>query len=82
MFLASCEAPYRIVETITTDSLGKQVRTINKYYDHETVVAPQASFNVVTSPLLYSYYRPYYYPRVIVPVMPHYVPRPIPRGRH
>lgn len=75
MLLSSCNTPYRIVETITTDSTGKQVRTISKYYDYQTVTAPQASLNVVTSPFLYPHYNPYRYPRMIGPTIPRYIPR-------
>jgi len=82
MLLNSCDAPYRIIETTTTDSTGKQVRTIQKYYDHETVTAPQASFNVISSPLLYPSYNPYYYPRIVVPIMPRYITRPTRRGKN
>ena len=83
MLLSSCTIPYRIVETITTDSTGKQIRTINKYYDYQTVAAPQANLNVVTFPFLYPhynlYYNPYRYPRIVVPTTPRYIPRYTPR---
>ena len=35
-----CDAPYRIVETTTIDSTGKQIHTIQKYYDNLTTVVP------------------------------------------
>ena len=81
--LIACEAPYMITETITKDSTGKEVHIITKKYsDGSSVVAPQASINVVASPFWWGtpYYYPYYAPRVIVPVRPQY--RPMPRGRH
>jgi hypothetical protein len=80
ILLVGCDAPYHIVETVTTDSTGKQVHTIHKYYENSTVV-PQASFNIVTTPYFYNY-RPYYIPPVVVPVRPYYAPRPSYRGRH
>jgi len=67
--------PIRIIETYTTDSTGKQIHTIQKYYDNTTTVAPQASFNFVTHPGWDSFYgTPYYYttpfynsnPRVVI----------------
>ena len=67
-----CDAPYRIVETTTIDSTGKQIHTIQKYYDNLTTVVPQASFNVIATPF---FYRPY--PVVI----PQYRQYPIVRGR-
>ena len=93
VFLFACEAPYHITETYTTDSTGKTVRTVQKYYNNTTTVTPQASINIGSSfwwgtPY---YYRPYYnpviVPRIVVPVNPsiHYnqAPRYIPRGgRH
>ena len=80
ILFVGCDAPYHIVETITTDSTGKQVHIVQKYYDNGTTVVPQASVNVVTTPLFY----PYISPRVIVPIGPvyHYVPRYSYRGRH
>jgi hypothetical protein len=74
MFFASCETPYKITETITKDSLGKEIHVITKTYSNNNVeVVPQASLNVVTTPFIgypfYStYYTPFYTPRVIVPV--------------
>ena len=83
LLFTSCATPYQIVETITKDSTGKEIRTITKKFDNTTVV-PQASFNMVGSPLWYgygSYYSMPYYnysPRVIVPIRPSYN---MPRGR-
>lgn len=93
MFLSSCEAPYQITETITKDSLGREIHVITKKYDNgTTAVVPQASINLVTYPYWNSFYGNYYggyytmpiynySPRVIVPVHPniHYIPR---GGRH
>ena len=78
--LISCSIPYQITETYTTDSTGKTVKTIHKYFDNTTVVSPPAaSLNVVTSPLWWGssyYYQPYYVPRITVPI------HPIPRTRN
>ena len=87
LVLFACETPYRITETITKDSTGKEIHTIIKQYaDGTTIQVPPASVNVLTNPFWYwgaPFYRPYYYysPRVVAPVypMPHYMPR---GGRH
>ena len=93
MFLASCEAPYQITETVTKDSTGNEVRFITKTYNNSTTVVPQASVNVVTNPFWYGYGQywamPYYNysPHIVVPInpsihynqAPHYTPR---GGRH
>jgi hypothetical protein len=64
LFLTACNTPYKIIETYTTDSTGKTVKTIQKLYSNNTtVVVPQASLNLYSSPLFYHYYSP----RVIVP---------------
>jgi hypothetical protein len=74
----SCEAPYKIVETYTTDSTGKTVKTINKYYDNSpsTTYVPDASYNFYSTPLFHPYYNPYYrpiiIPKIVVPVAPRY----------
>ena len=87
MFLSSCEAPYLITETITKDSLGREVRIITKKYDNGvTTIVPQPSFNFVTHPSWDSFYGNYYggyyglsyynySPRIVVPINPtiHYV---------
>jgi len=72
ILFVGCDAPYHIIETITTDSAGKQTHTIQKYYNNTTTVAPQASFNIISTPF---FYRPY--PVVI----PQYRPYTIVRGR-
>ena len=84
--LIACATPYQITETITKDSTGKETHVITKTYSNgQSVVVPQASVNIATSPFFLfgtPYYRPYYYsPRVVVPVhpTPHYMPR---GGRH
>lgn len=83
LFLASCEAPYKITETYTTDSTGKTVKTVQKFYNNSTVVAPSTSINVVGSPLLYPYGY-FYSPRIVVPAQPryYYTPRPSRPIRH
>ena len=66
--------PYKIIETTTTDSTGKKVTTVQKIYSDGSVMTPQASVNVVTSPFWWGTpYYPYYSPRVIVPVGPRYI---------
>ena len=91
LFIATifgCTTPYQITETITKDSTGKEVHVITKTFANgtSTTVVPQTSVNVVTSPFLFGWGAPYYYPRyysprIVVPVhpMPHYMPR---SGRH
>ena len=81
LFLASCEVPYKITETYSTDSTGKTVKTVQKFYDNSGVVAPAASVNIVGSPLLYPYGY-YYTPRIVVPVGPRYYVRPSRSFRH
>ena len=71
LFLTACETPYKIIETYTTDSSGKVVKTVQKLYSDNTVVVPQASINLYSSPFLY----PYYSPRIIVPRTIHYYRR-------
>ena len=90
MFLASCEAPYQITETITKDSTGKEVRIITKKYDNgTTTIVPHASINVVTHPgwdsfygAPYYYSQPYFFPRIVVPINPNIHYRQSGRGRH
>lgn len=69
--LVSCSSPIKIVETYTTDSTGKTVKRIEKIYDRtpSNHFVPNASLNVLTSPLWYDpwFYRPYYSPRIIIP---------------
>jgi len=83
---SSCDTPYKIIETYTTDSAGRTVKTIQKIYP-DGATTPVASINVVSSPWYNSgYYNPYYYyyytPRTIVPTRPIYIPRIIPPHRH
>lgn len=84
MLFAACVTPSKVIETTTTDSTGKTVKTVQKIYDnHSYSYVPQASINVMSSPLLWNY--PHYIPqpRVIVPINPRYTPSRIPRrGRH
>ena len=97
VFLFACEAPYKIVETTTPDSTGKQIRTINKYYDNSPTVIPHTSINL-TSDLWfynrYNFYNGYSYPlviqvpvyrqQIVTPTRPeyHYTPSPSYRSRH
>jgi hypothetical protein len=90
MFLASCETPYQITETITKDSVGKEVHVITKTYSNgTTTVVPQASFNLVTHPYWDSFYgapyyysQPYFVPRIVVPINSNIHYRQSGRGRH
>jgi hypothetical protein len=72
IFIVSCNTPYHIVETITTDSTGKQVHTIQKYYSDGTSMTPQASFNITSTPFFYHSYP------IVVPQQ--YIPYTIIRG--
>jgi hypothetical protein len=63
----SCEAPYKIVETTTTDSAGKQITTRQKYYQQTNevpVVQPGIISPVVVS--TYPYFYPVYRPFIVV----------------
>jgi hypothetical protein len=54
MFAASC-TPVKIVETMTTDSTGKPVKTKIKYYQQTYGHSVQHSdVHVITSPLFYN----------------------------
>ena len=81
VMFAACVAPVKVIETTTTDSTGKTVKTVQKIYGPNYSYAPQASFNVISSPLMWNH--PYYVPqpRVIVPINPHYAPSRTFRGR-
>jgi hypothetical protein len=77
MFMSSC-TPVRVIETTTTDSTGKQIKIKTKYYQQsEGYSVPQASVNVVTTPVIYGgLYYPFIAPRIIVPVGPRVYYRP------
>ena len=79
ILFASCTTPIRIIETTTTDSTGKTVRTIQKIYKPNHSYVPQASFNIISSPLFYPYNRPVIIPRYVPPVY-RFTPLPTPRG--
>lgn len=67
-----CDTPYKVIETYSTDSTGKTVKTVQKLYS-DNIQTPPASINVVSSPFWYNpwYYGPAYYPgRIVVPVRP------------
>jgi hypothetical protein len=67
----SCVTPYKIIETYTTDSLGRTVKTVQKLYDNGTSIPTQT---VIYSSPYYVY--PYVSPRIIVPIKP-VVTRPV-----
>lgn len=74
VLLVGCVTPSRVTTTYMTDSTGKQVKVVNKFYSN----IPTPSLNVVTTPFWYNnMLYPYYSPRIIVPmrITPHYVPR-------
>jgi hypothetical protein len=78
ILLNSCVTPYRIIETYTTDSLGRTVKTVQKIYQDGSSVPVQT---VIYSDPYYLY--PYAVPRVILPLRP-VITRPVvvPRFRH
>ena len=76
----SCIIPIKVIETTTTDSTGKAVKTVQKIYGSNNSYAPQASFNIISSPLFHPYYRPVVIPRYLGPTY-NYTPRFTPRGK-
>jgi predicted N-acyltransferase len=81
--LIGCSSPVRIVESYSTDSTGKTIKTITKYYDSSPVVHREfIEDHYYSNPY---YYRPFgygYYPRtqIVVPIRPSYGPRYTPRN--
>lgn len=69
--LQSC-TPVRVIETITTDSTGKSIKTKTKYYQQTDGYSVQPDIHVITTPL--------FYPRVSVPVIVPIYRAPITRG--
>jgi hypothetical protein len=90
LVLASCSTPIKVIESYSTDSTGKTIKTITKVYDNTPVVRHEyADNNYFYDPFYFRPYgyRPYgYYPRtqIIVPfrtpVRPSYGPRYTPRN--
>lgn len=83
VILSSCATPYKVVETISKDSTGKEIKTVQKFYDN-TVTTTQASVNLFNTPLWYGhnyYYSMPYYNPIIIPINPRNTQRVIPRGR-
>ena len=76
---ASCITPVKVIETTTTDSTGKIVKTVQKIYGPNYSYVPQASFNIISSPLFYPHNRPVIIPRYAPPVY-RFTPLPTPRG--
>jgi len=73
VLLFACEAPYKIVETTTTDSTGKQIKIKQKYYQITDGYSVQPSVSVVTSPVLYgTLIYPYIVPKIVIQPNPHY----------
>ena len=80
--LSACETPHKIIETYTTDSAGRTVKTIQEIYSDGATI-PVASINVSSAWYPPGYFYPYYYaPRIITPVRPFYTPRVIITRRH
>lgn len=71
MFVASC-TPVRVIETITTDSTGKSIKTKTKYYQQTDGYSVQPDIHVITTPLFYN--------RIEVPIMVPIYRTPIVRG--
>jgi len=66
VLLFACETPYKVIETSTIDSTGKEIKVKTKYYQ-------QTNGYSVTPPVLYGgVVYPYIAPRIIVPVGPRY----------
>jgi hypothetical protein len=51
--LIGCE-PVRVVETITTDSTGKSIKTKTKYYQQTNGYSVQPDIHVIATPLFYN----------------------------
>ena len=96
LLLNSC-TPVRVIETVTTDSTGKQIRTIDKYYDNSPTVVPHTSVNLISDSWFYNRYNfynghnypfviqvPVYRQQIVTPTRPeyHYTPSPSYRSRH
>jgi hypothetical protein len=83
LMLSSCITPYKVVETISKDSTGKEIKTVQKFYDNR-VVTTQASLNLFSTPFWYghsNYYSMPYYNPIIIPINPRATQRVLPRGR-
>ena len=86
LILVGCSAPIKIIESYSTDSTGKSIKTVTKVYDNTPVEHHQTIEDYYYSNPFY--YRPYgyrpygYYPRtqIIVPIRPMYGPRYTPRN--
>jgi hypothetical protein len=69
LFLAACDTPYKIIETTTTDSTGKQLTIKTKYYQQsDGTYVHVSTYPVYGGGLLYPYYRP----TIVVPYRPIY----------
>lgn len=79
VLFTACITPLKVIETTTTDSVGRVVKTVQKVYGPNHGYVPQASFNIISSPLFYPYNRPVIIPRYVPPVY-RFTPLPTPRG--
>lgn len=83
LILSSCTTPYKVIKTITKDSTGNEIKTVQKFYDNR-VVTTQASINLSSSPLWYgfgNYYSIPYYNPIIIPIKSKPTQRILPRGK-
>jgi len=53
LFLSGC-TPVRVVETIRTDSTGRQIKTKTKYYQQTDGFSVQPDVHVIATPLFYN----------------------------
>ena len=73
----SCATPYKVIETYTTDSLGRTIKTVQKIYGNSTVEPVETV--IYTNPY---YLYPYAMPRIVLPVRPVITRPAIPHFRH
>jgi hypothetical protein len=61
LLLASCDTPSRVITTYTTDSSGRTIKKVEKFYS-DSVVRTHIIYPNVYPDFWYNpYYRPYYY---------------------
>jgi hypothetical protein len=75
IFIFGCTAPYKIIETYTTDSTGKTVKTVQKIYPNRDSVVVNHTYNDISLyPYPWNYYHPYYHlrPVIIYPRVAHW----------
>jgi len=72
----SC-TPTKVVETVITDSTGKQVKVRTKYYDQSPTTV-----DLITPPIYRIPYYPLNRPIIVYPLTPRFYYRPIYRRRY